>query len=179
MAGAALMVALPVLSACNGGGDPESDGTPTPKFSEAPSESASASASPLASGSAEPETPEQVARAFVSGVGDAINSGDTQDFLRYATDSCKNCAVVSDNIESRYTDGRTAESTGWRIATLRVKNETSRSMLLLGQLDAGSQRFIDANGEIYKREEAQTFRYQMLLAKRSGQWRVREWDLIP
>lgn len=176
VAGAALVAALPALSACNGGGDPESEGTPTPKFSEAPSESASGSASPSASGSAEPQTPEQVARAFVSGVGDAINSGDTNSFMQYATNDCSNCTVVARNIEQRYTKGRSARSTGWRVRKIETHQRTKNRVYYSGAFAAGSQDLLRRDGSVYKSEDAVTFDFEMRLDRSNGTWLVTGWD---
>ena len=124
VAGAALVLALPALSACNGGGDPGSDGTPTPKFSEAPSESASASVTQSSSAedsdsaTAVPKNPRTLVRVFISGVGVAINTGDPRHFMRYATDGCSNCSVVAKNVDKAYSAGRSAETSGWTVVSL-------------------------------------------------------------
>ncbi|UAL28457.1 hypothetical protein K8W59_11255 [Nocardioides rotundus] len=174
------MLMLPALSACNGGGDPESEGTPTPKFSEAPSESASASPSPSASGSAEvdPQTPEQVVEAFVAGVSRAINTGDTSAFMRFVKGKrCGNCLALARNIRRAYSSGQSFETSGWVVATMKSSTTDEGVVRVRGLLDISSQRTLDASGEVVDQSVAETRDYSFEVARVDGQPRITYWGL--
>jgi mono/diheme cytochrome c family protein len=181
---AALVLVWPLLVACGGGGGSSAEETPTPIFSESPS---SASASPTAepspsdsSGEVEedyPETPEAVARAFVAGVGKAINTGNTEHFLKYATKRCQTCHGVAANIDKSYRGGKSAESAGWTLATMDVQERTRTRTIFKGILDTGSQRLFDSDGAVYDSDPAQSFRYQLQVDRLGKRLAITGWDL--
>lgn len=175
------VLVTPLLMACGGGGDPAPEGTPTPKFSEATSSAASPDVSESASSSesadAKPKTPEQVARAMVRGVGDALNTGDPDEFLKYSTDKCDNCLVVADNVEQAYLDGGSAETEGWRVKSLRVDQRNENVVYMAGSIASGKECYFRADGTLYKRGKASTIKYQFRVAKIGGAWRVTGWNL--
>lgn len=179
VAGAALMLALPALSACNGGGDPESQGTPTPKFSEAPSESASASE--LASGPAPgPVTPKQIAKAYLRELSRGINEGEVDGFLSYTNGACINCQSVADGIEQRYGSGGSMKnSSGWQLVSFRKLGAApdGPGIVYTSTVDIGSQQSLDASGSIVQQSQASTETFIFLFRRVDGELKIAGWDV--
>lgn len=171
----------PMLVACGDGEDPTAEGTPTPKFSEAtsPAASADASVSASSSGSAEaaPETPKQVARAYIAAVGVAISTGETAEFLKYTTEACSNCKVVAENVGNLYKNGKSARSQGWSVKTLNRDTARGDLVFLSGKIDAKRQDLLRRDGSVYKRESAAVLTQELRLKRRGGSWVITGWNL--
>lgn len=179
---AAAMLVAPLLAACGDGDDPADEGTPTPKFSEAPSSSAGsadASASASGSGSAEaaPQTPKQVARAFVKAVGESVNTGEPREFLQYTNEECSNCETVAVNVANLYKNGRSARSQGWSVKTLKRDEARGDLVFLSGDIDASSQELLRSDGSVYKRESAAIIRQELRLERSGDRWIITGWNI--
>lgn len=180
---AALVAPLLAMLAvgCTGGDDPSAEGTPTPKFSEAPSSSpASPDATASSSASSDLTSAEQLVENYLAGLSGSINDGDVQPFLQYATRGCKNCRVVARTIVDRYRGGGRIENpAGWQLVSFeRVgRSPEGTGTVYTSTVDVGSQRSFDNRDKVVNRSDASTQTSVFLIKRVRGDLRIASWDV--
>ena len=168
--GALTLVAVLGLSACSDDPEPKVAPEPSTSTAEANTATASSSATPLADEAAFIEE-------FFQRVSTSISSGDPSGFKALADDTCANCKVIAENLESAYDNGGSIVDGKWTVLSAEPSSISGDSDVWDVRVRTSRERWLDSGGDVVKTVAPSVQTIAMSLRAHENGWRVRELQL--